>query len=98
MRQEIEARQSLDGLLEYLSQRRWLQIIQGSKTGLGGYETLDYSRLKFSPKGCVVSDDEKVSVIRFGKNDSFGLIGQWKEPVFYVFGYDFDYSAYNHGS
>ena len=96
IRKELNARQSLDELLEYLSHKPWLQIIQGTKTGIGGYETLDYSTLRFSPRDYQISNDEKVSVIRFGQSDAFRLIGQWKEPVFFIFGYDFNYLAYKH--
>ena len=93
---ELIARHSLDELLEYLSHRSWLQIMQTPKTGMGGYETLDYSSLRFAPIDFSISNDEKVSVIRFGKGDAFRIIGKWKEPIFFIFGYDFNYSAYNH--
>lgn len=97
-RDELEVRRALDALLEYLSQQKWITIIQSSKRGMGGYESIYYNMFKFSPKGCVITNDEKISVIRFGKDDSFRLIGKWEEPIFYVFGYDFDHSAYDHGS
>lgn len=93
---ELEARRALDGLLEYLSHNRWLVITQKRKNGLGGYESLPYQDLKFQPKDYAISCDEKVSVIRFGKQDAYRLIGKWKEPVFYIFGYDFNYNAYKH--
>lgn len=95
-RGELEARKALEELLEYLSRNSWLAITQKRKTGLGGYESIPYQSLKFQPREYEISCDEKVSVIRFGKQDAYRLIGKWKEPVFYIFGYDFHYNAYEH--
>jgi len=93
---ELVVRQALDDVITYLSEREWVRIILGKKDGLGGYETLDYPRLKFSPKNFPISDDEKISVVRFGNGDAYRLIGYWKDPIFYVFGYDFNFSSYDH--
>lgn len=98
VRDEIEVRHQLDKLLVDLSINRWVDIIARKKEGFGGYESLTYDRLHFAPYNLPISDDEKISVIRFGNNDAYRLIGYWKRPVLYILGYDFNFSAYDHGS
>ena len=56
--------------------------------------------LCFAANGYQFSSDQKVIVFRFGNNSGFRLLGVKgnESNVLYVIGYDFDYSAYNHGS
>lgn len=98
IRQEAEVYRQLDKLLLDLSINRWVDIICRDKEGFGGYESLTYDRLYFSPNNLPLSSDTKISVIRFGNDDAYRLIGYWKNPTLYILGYDFNHSAYDHGS
>ena len=65
-----------------------------------GAETLSMDDLRFAANGYQFSNDQKVIVFRFGGNSSYRLLGVKgnESNVLYVIGYDFDFSAYNHGS
>ena len=48
----------------------------------------------------IVGKDSKIAVFRFGQND-YRIIakeGINQRDILYIIGFDFDYSAYNHGS
>lgn len=64
-----------------------------------GIETFSAKQLKFSPSRYKFASDEKVIVFRFFNQD-FRIIGfkDSRLPTYYIIGFDFDYSAYNHGS
>lgn len=72
-----------------------------------GMESMKSSELKFRPNDYNLTPDQKVVVIRFYRQ-KYRVIGikeripgaSEKEGVdiFHVFGFDFNYSAYNHGS
>ncbi len=65
----------------------------------GGYEMLPARSLKKSVLGSCDEAPEKYYSCRFGNSDSYRMIGFKKasDPVFYITGFDLDYSAYNHG-
>lgn len=96
IRDELQVRQSLSELLKALSTKTWVEVAQLDKRAQCGFETLPAIQLRFSPDGYDFSRDEKVWVFRFG-NQQYRLIGIQSDNVLYVLGYDFDYSAYNHG-
>lgn len=83
--------------LEEISQHDWKYwLSQPKKTGL---EVLPYDRMRFSPKSIQLANDENIYVFRFYQNQ-YRILGIRKEkcPVFYIIAYDFDHSAYDHGS
>lgn len=80
-----------------ISSESWLTWLNKEK-GVG-IETIPAESLNFSPKDRCFSPDEKVAIFRFNKGRG-RIIGikESKSPVFYVIGFDTDYSAYNHGA
>lgn len=97
-RREVDVRHQLDELLQFISKRSFIELMQNRKNGLGGYETIYSSELRFKPSGIALTEDTKISSIRFGNADAYWLIARWEEPILYVYGYDFDHNAYDHGS
>lgn len=92
----------LHAKLKELSSETWVYWQQQpKKTGL---ETLQYSDLNFDAGPKVnLTNDTTVYVFRFdtykGNNDG-RIIGFKESPcsVFYIIGFDLNYTAYNHGS
>lgn len=85
----------VDRMVE-ISRESWLAWLNRPKEV--GIETIFASELRFSPKGYTFSPDEKVAIFRF-KSQEGRIIG-FKEnqvPIYYVIGFDLDYSAYDHG-
>lgn len=99
-RQELSARQDLSDLVRDLCSSTWTQALLRRKNEKHGAETLSMDDLRFAANGYQFSDDQKVIVFRFGGNSSYRLLGVKgnESNVLYVIGYDFDFSAYNHGS
>jgi len=64
-----------------------------------GCELLNYSQMKFSPKDLDLTSDSKLYIFRT-ESDEFRIIGYKAGdcPTLHIIGFDFDYSAYNHGS
>lgn len=94
-----EAKYNLYDRIEEICRKDWRYW--GSLNKRSGFETLDYSRLKFSPTELEISKDEKVFIFRFNIHDNDArIIGirVGKCPIFHVIGYDLDHSAYDHGS
>lgn len=78
-----------------ITQDPWLYHFNlGKKQGI---ETLPNSHIKFSPNEYTFSEDEKVIVFRFN-SEKGRIIGIRKDdsPIFYVIGFDVDFSAYKH--
>lgn len=67
-----------------------------------GYENLPYGEIGFSILHEVelkISKDSNIQIIRFDKGTKRILgIKQKSCPILHIIGFDFDYSAYNHGS
>jgi len=61
-----------------------------------GIETIPYEKVNFSPNEIGISDDEKVIVFRFNSQKG-RIIGFKVDTIFYIIGFDFDFSAYDHG-
>lgn len=96
-RDKTEAKAALIDRLIEISSSSWL--FWNSLDKKHGIETISIRELNFSPSGYKFSSDEKVTVFRFF-NQKYRIIG-FKDtslPTYYIIGFDFDYSAYNHGS
>lgn len=99
LRNELEARKSLSDLVMDLCSSTWGNVLLRRKTDKHGAETMEMERLNFCARGYQFSNDQKVFIFRFGSNNKYRLLGVngSDSNVLYVIGYDFDYSAYNHG-
>lgn len=62
-----------------------------------GLETLAYEKINFSPNGIDISQEAKMFIFRFNSQKG-RIIGFKVGTIFYVIGFDFDYSAYDHGA
>lgn len=83
--------------LEEISQISWQDwLLQRRYTGL---EKISFSRLHFGAKNIKLAPDESIYVFRFDHQDK-RILGFRKDkcPIYYIIGYDFDHSAYDHGS
>jgi len=82
--------------IEEITKEPWLYWYGQSK--FNGIETIPAKEIKFKPSGYEFSDGDKVIVFRFN-GDKGRIIGVKLDssPFYYVIGFDFDYSAYNHG-
>ena len=82
-----------------IGEQDWVHwLLQRKKNGC---ETIDFCRVRVRPKGINLVADETVFVFRFlmhTKKDG-RILGIKKQdcPTFFVIGFDFDYSAYDHG-
>lgn len=98
MRKELETREGLDDLLQTLSRSTWEEILQRRHESFGGFETIPRVSIHFQPSWNL-AEDSKVCVFRFRQNDCRMLGIRAKESdVLYIIGFDFDYTAYDHGS
>lgn len=100
MRNEVKAWQGLSAIVNDLCSSQWDKVLLRSKEEKHGVEILNHAQIKFSANGYTFSDDQNVIVFRFGAGNGYRLLGVkgTNSNVLYVIGYDFDYSAYNHGS
>lgn len=100
-REELSARIALDELLEELSKNTWQELTQRSKYQKGGFEKIPYSSCKESIfNKFKITPDTSIYSFRFGKGDAYRLLGIKPTSChkLNILGYDFDYSAYDHGS
>lgn len=97
---ELLARQHLSQFLMELSSNTWMEIGKRRKDQKCGIDSIPYNRIVFSPVELSPSEDSKVFSFRFGNADSFRLLGIKEKdcPVLHIIGYDFNFSAYDHGS
>lgn len=89
---EVKAK-LLDRIAE-ISSSTWLDMQNLPKTT--GFETLCFDDIRFSPKEYIFSKEEKVYVLRACKD--YRIIGFKLGTVYYIIGFDFNYSAYDHGT
>lgn len=91
-------RDLLDKFYE-LSQFSMLKLMQLDKKQ--GFELIDICKLKAKlQKHCEahqITKDSKVAIFRFSSQD-YRMICQMDDNVFHVLAFDFDFSAYDHGS
>lgn len=84
--------------LDYCASYSRLELINQRKET--GFEALDFERLKFQANAEKNLFGPKFISIRFNQQ-RYRIIGAFSDVcpnVFHVIGFDFDYSAYNHGS
>lgn len=96
MREELNARKSLDDLLKSLSDLTWIAVLRKRKNEFCGAETIQIKATKLSLSHYKISEEEKYIVFRF-HNQKYRLLGLKIDNVFYICGFDFDHSAYDHG-
>lgn len=88
--------------LKELSEDTWLHWQQAPKTS--GIETIPFGQLKFKPKSTAnLTKDCNIYVFRFdtNKGSNKGRILGFKDSpcgTFYIIGFDYNFSAYDHGS
>ena len=87
--------------IEEISKQDW--IYWGSLNKKSGYETIPYSSIKFKKQGPVLTGDENIYVFRVKSgriSDEARILGYKEDgcPIYYIIGYDYDYSAYEHGN
>lgn len=91
--------------LEELSKLRFVDLQNRPKES--GYEMIPISELNFKidnkiKQGLGLSNDSKVIVFRFNKQKCRLILAKSTKSqctnLLYVLGYDWDFSAYNHGS
>lgn len=94
--------QKLFEKFEELSKITWKELRNRPKET--GYEMIPISEFKVSleniKKELNLSDDSKIIVFRFNNQKSrmLGVQSSEYDAILYVIGYDWDFSAYNHGS
>lgn len=97
----LNAYRKLHELLVKINQSSWVELRQLQKYTFGGFETLPYSSIKTSvlKKAIVLTPDTKVFSFRFGSS-GYRLLGFKADSchTLYVVGFDFNHSAYDHGS
>ena len=88
--------------LEELSKMKFVDFQNRPKNS--GYEMIPISELNFKinencMKSLCLSEDSKIIVFRFHNQNCRLLLAQSRKcsSLFYVIGYDWDFSAYDHG-
>lgn len=97
IRNKCKAMEDIFTLANEISSHNWINLLGRGKENFGGCESLKVNQLNFSPSDYKFSKDEKILSFRFS-NNHYRLVGIQKNDILYVIGYDFNYSAYNHGS
>ena len=94
--------QKLYEKLEEISKLTWRELQNRPKET--GYEMIPisefYINLDSIKEELKLSDDSKIIVFRFNNQDNrlLGVRSQECSSILYIIGYDWDYTAYNHGS
>ena len=76
--------------------KSWLEL--GKESKKTGFETILYSQLNFSPNGLELSNDTKLIIFRFNKQN-WRLIDYKSsnfKSVLHIIGFDFNFTAYKH--
>lgn len=98
MREELNARQALSGLLSLLSGSTWSEVFARRREELGGTEQIRYRELAFEANMVELPSDTNALSFRFGGGKYRALgIKMPNDNRLYLIGYDFDFSAYHHG-
>lgn len=99
-KQPADRLQMLDGLyrlMDQLGNMTWTAWIMRNKRQ-GGPEKISKDQIKST---IIPKDAEQQSFflsVYFGNADKYRLLGFREDDVFYIIGFDLDFSAYNHGS
>ena len=101
IRQKADAFEQMLSFLQRLTLKTRADIAEIAKDRDCGFEMLDNEIVNCTPNGYQFSENDKVTVFRFGDNGNGGnyrLLGFFENnsPVLYIIGFDFDYSAYQH--
>lgn len=94
--------QKLFKKLEEISKLTWKELQNRPKET--GYEMIPISEFKINfeniKNDLKLSDDSKIIVFRFSNQECrlLGVRSQECSSILYIIGYDWNYSAYNHGS
>ena len=94
--------QKLFERLEEISNLTWKELQNRPKET--GYEMIPISQFRINleniKKDLNLSDDSKIIVFRFNSQKCrlLGVRSQECSSILYIIGYDWDYSAYDHGS
>lgn len=97
-REKAKAYSALFYLISDIQSTSWKDLMLRGKTK--GFESINSGELNFKPSNYKITPDEKVFILRFKRNN-YRLIGvksNKNKDVLHVIGFDFDYTAYNHGS
>lgn len=97
IRGKVNAYDEFFKFLRDISKETRLSVSNRRKEDYLGYEELSYGSLNFIAKADILSKGDNVFVFRFCKSN-YRVIGFFKNkvPIFYIIGFDFSYSAYNH--
>ena len=97
-RKEVDARKELLILLQTISNTIYLELANRSKTQLGGFETLEKGGLDIPIHSVAMTDDTKILCFRFSKQ-RYRMLGylDGKYKILHIIGFDFNFTAYNHG-
>lgn len=97
-KKDVNAKTKAYGALFYLiddmQNSTWRELFSRRKET--GFESIPYKEIKLKPNSYKITPDSKVISIRF-KRQNYRMIGVKENDIFHVFGFDFDYSAYDHG-
>ena len=84
--------------MQEISRHTLLELRDRGKESFGGFEKLPRARIQFRPSWNL-PEDENVLIFRFKSSDYRMLcVKDKKREVLYIIGFDFDFSAYDHGS
>lgn len=97
---ELKSRKDLVKLLVEITSNNWVTLGLRSKHQWGGFEKLPWSDFSgFSARNIEVPGDQNIYVFRFNqdRNRVFGFKNS-QCCTLYVVGFDFNFSAYDHGN
>ena len=96
-REKAKAYGALFFLIEDMQSHTWKELYTRAKKK--GIESIPAGRIKFKPNNFNMTPDTKLLVLRFyrQKYRVIGMKSEVNNAVFHVLGFDFDYSAYDHG-
>lgn len=96
----LAVKESLIDKLQEITSKSWKELfsLPHETEGCEAFSFSEFSHVK--PKDIQLSPDEKIFIFRFKSfKDQARVFGFRKDkcPTLYIMGYDFDFSAYNHG-
>ena len=99
LRTRLKALEEFLDLLKRLTSKTRLEISSIPKESDCGFEEIPFEQINCSPDGIILDKGANIFIFRFC-NGKYRLLGFFTEkaPVFNVIGFDFNYSAYSHGS
>ena len=97
LRESIEGKAIILDKIIDIQKYSWLELMQMRKNI--GIEYIDYEQLKFSPSNTKIVEDSKVVIMRLNSQNwrLIGVKSKNLKNVLHIIGFDFDFSAYNHG-